>query len=637
MGDWDLDLVNDTSRRSLRHDQCFGYAQAIPEAQWGAARFLQHVHPADRAGVEAGMREAVASRKDWAVEFRVVWNDGSLHWLVARGRVYRIEGDRPTRMLGIVTDVTDRRRNEELLRETQASLEFALDAARVGDWDLDLVRDTSRRSLRHDQCFGYAEAIPEGRWGIAEFIRHVLPAERARVEAALRAAATGLSEFDAEFPIAWPDGSVHWLVARGKAYRAADGSASRMLGVVIDISDRKQAEEALGASRQLAMGQVNALARTLDALAAEPSPERLAEHVLRTMTTQLGAQSCSVWRREDDSGLYAYECSLEDDRIVLSGDPLLAGVQQRVSMHEFWPDADTMVSAEPSIMEDIHADLNDHVAWRKRLLALGVVTVLMLPMMIGGRLYGTVSIRFARRREFQPAEIELAKALANQTMLALRLNQLTVQARAAAVIEERNRMARDIHDTLAQGFTGVIIQLEAASDAAGRGLAGEAQAHVDRAKNLARESLTEARRSVLALRPPGLADKGLGEALEALLAKMTAGTGMAADFALRGSPRALPAGWDENLLRIVQEAATNALRHAGASRFEVQLMFDAHLFTLRIADNGCGFDRTLRHEGFGLRGIGERIEAMGGSLNLLSRPGEGVALSIALPLPTERP
>ncbi len=519
--------------------------------------------------------------------------------------------------------------------QTREALRFSLDSGQIGDWDLDLIHDTSRRSLRHDLCFGYETPIPEAEWGAAQFLAHVHRDDRAGVESGMREAIALGKEWAVEFRVIWRDGSLHWLAARGCVFRTVVGSASRMLGVVMDISERKQAEEALGASRQLAMGQVNALSRTLDALAAEPSPERLAEHVLRTMAAHLGAQSCSVWRREEDTGLYAYECSLEDGRIVLNGDPVLAGVQQRVSMHEFWPDAATMTSAEPSIMEDIHKDLNDHVAWRKRLLALGVVTVLMLPMMIGGRLYGTVSIRFARRREFQPAEIELAKALANQTMLALRLNQLSVQARAAAVTEERNRLARDIHDTLAQGFTGVIIQLEAASDATSKGMAAEAQVHVDRAQRLARESLSEARRSVRALRPRELEDKELGEALEALLAKMTAGTGLATDFCLRGEPRLLPPGWDENLLRIVQEAATNALRHASASRLEVHAMFEPELFALRIADNGRGFDRKLRHEGFGLQGIGERVELMGGSFNLLARPGEGVAMRIALPFPAE--
>jgi len=130
-------------------------------------------------------------------------------------------------------------------------------------------------------------------------------------------------------------------------------------------------------------------------------------------------------------------------------------------------------------------------ALRDRLLSLGVVTVLLIPMSVAGRLEGAIGLRFTQKRGFRTGEIELAQALANQAMLAMRLIRLSAESRESAVIAERNRMARDIHDTLAQGFTGVIVQLEAAADANSKGLAQEADAHLHRAGDLARESLRE--------------------------------------------------------------------------------------------------------------------------------------------------
>jgi PAS domain-containing protein len=150
-------------------------------------------------------------------------------------------------MLGVVMDITERKSTEETLRETKAALEFALDAGKIGDWDLDLINDTSRRSLRHDQCFGYNEPIPEADWGIDAFSRHLHREDRERVVRSLREAAKELlDDWSAEFRVIWPDQSEHWLAARGSIYRTSEGKATRMLGVVMDITERKNAE-AVGA------------------------------------------------------------------------------------------------------------------------------------------------------------------------------------------------------------------------------------------------------------------------------------------------------------------------------------------------------------------------------------------------------
>ena len=629
VGDWDLDLLNDTSRRSLRHDRCFGYSTPIPEEEWGKAKFLQHVHPDDRDRVELEMKAAVETLQDWVSDFRVTWPDSTVHWLVARGRAYRSDGNHATRMIGIVMDMTDHRRREESLRETKAALDFAVESAGVGDWDLDLVHNTSRRSLRHDQCFGYAEAIPEGEWGVDDFIRHVHVEDADRVAAAMSGAAQTLTDFNEEFRVLWSDGTQHWLVARGRVYRTLEGKASRMLGVVMDITSRKRSEDLLAGSERLAHGQAAALKRAVDALAAEPSPERLAEHVLRTLAEQLEAQSCSVWLRDDASGLFDLHGSLEGETFVRSSDELFQGVAHRISMDEFW--RDLILGDKPSVMEDIRV-LRDS-AWRTRLVTQGIVTVLMVPMSSGGRVHGAIGIRFKSRREFLEGEIDLARALANQTMLALQVSLASNVARSSAVVAERNRMARDIHDTLAQGFTGVIVQLEAASDADARGLATAAGEHVDRAKQLARDSLQEARRSVRALRPRELEDKDLSEAIEVLIRKMTAGTGVVAKFTVNGKPYPLPAIWGEHLLRIAQEVTTNMLRHARAQNFVGEMTFAPDLVELALRDDGQGFSSTAKHEGFGLIGMAERVEAMDGTLDIQTSPGKGATILIALQPP----
>jgi signal transduction histidine kinase len=262
---------------------------------------------------------------------------------------------------------------------------------------------------------------------------------------------------------------------------------------------------------------------------------------------------------------------------------------------------------------------------------LGIITVLLVPLFVGGRLEGAIGLRFTQIKPFRAEEVELAQALANQATLAMQLTRLSVVSREAAVIAERNRMARDIHDTLAQGFTGVIVQLEAAADANSKGLAAEAINHVNRAGYVARESLKEARRSVRSLRPQALEEKSLCEALDESILKSTAGTMIQSRFTVQGQSRLLPPEWDENLLRIGQEVLTNALRHAHASEFEVLATFASNEFSLELRDNGLGFDTTARHDGLGILGIKERVGIMGGKLSIESSAGQGTTILIVLP------
>jgi signal transduction histidine kinase len=252
-------------------------------------------------------------------------------------------------------------------------------------------------------------------------------------------------------------------------------------------------------------------------------------------------------------------------------------------------------------------------------------------MFVGGKVSGLISIRFQQKRAFRCEEVELARALAHQAMLAIQLMRLSQLSRQAAVVAERNRLARDIHDTLAQGLTGVIVQLEAAEDAQARNLVKDAAAHVERASELAREGLQEARRSVQALRPLVLAGKNLSAAMEELMRKMTMGTSLRAEFTIQGEPQPLPQEWEENLLRVGQEVLTNTLRHARASHFKVHFVFDPQTIRLELRDDGCGFDPAKRHDGFGLLGIKERVETMGGELAVQSVAENGTAIFVVLP------
>jgi len=212
--------------------------------------------------------------------------------------------------------------------------------------------------------------------------------------------------------------------------------------------------------------------------------------------------------------------------------------------------------------------------------------------------------------------------------------QLLTQAREAGVHDERQRMAGEIHDVLAQGLTGIVTQLEAADAAATR--PADHRRHVEAAKRLARESLTEARRSVRALRPQTLDTAALPEAIGEVAAGWTGLHGVPAELITTGTPRPLLPEIETTLLRTAQEALANVARHAGAGRVALTLSYMEDLVTLDVRDDGAGFDpgapRAVSAEGgYGLAAMRERLLRVAGTLEVESEPGGGTAVSACVP------
>ncbi|NHC37347.1 PAS domain S-box protein [Scytonema millei] len=206
------------------------------------------------------------------------------------------------------------------------------------------------------------------------------------------------------------------------------------------------------------------------------------------------------------------------------------------------------------------------------------------------------------------------------------------QAEAASILEERNRMAREIHDTLAQAFTGILAQVGAAKQVLTDDLEA-AQAHLDLIKELARTGLTEARRSVVALRPQLLESGSLQSALHRLVAQTrAAATDTTLYYEIEGAVYSLPTEVENNLLRIGQEALTNAIRHANADEIRVKLVYDLERFCLRVKDNGQGFGvgSIPCSEGFGLLGMSERAERIDAQLTIRSQPGQGTEIIVTV-------
>jgi signal transduction histidine kinase len=211
--------------------------------------------------------------------------------------------------------------------------------------------------------------------------------------------------------------------------------------------------------------------------------------------------------------------------------------------------------------------------------------------------------------------------------------QLLAQAREAGTLDERRRMAREIHDTLAQGLTGIVTQLQAAEQAAARTAADPTgwRRHVDAATRLARDSLTEARRSVDALRPEPLEGCRLSEALSSVAERWSALNGIPAQVTITGTARPIDPEAEFALLRAAQEALANVARHAHATRVGLTISYMENEVALDVRDDGVGFDPAALSHGFGLVAMQQRIAGLSGRLQVESEPGGGTAVSACVP------
>jgi two-component system NarL family sensor kinase len=268
-----------------------------------------------------------------------------------------------------------------------------------------------------------------------------------------------------------------------------------------------------------------------------------------------------------------------------------------------------------------------------------------VPLYARGRPLGVLNVASPSWQELSPGELRLLYTVGDLLSIAVERARLFARGAELGALEERNRLAREIHDTLAQAFAGIALKLEAADallEGEGPPPAG-ARETVAQALGLARRGLDDARRSVLDLRPAPLDGRGLAAALRELAAEAALANTASAQGAgprglevrvhVEGDDALLPPRVTLGLYRVAQEAVANALRHAGANRLELRLAVAEGSASLAVSDDGRGFSPDGPAPGhFGLVGAGERARLLGGALRVESAPGAGTRLVVEVPL-----
>ena len=258
---------------------------------------------------------------------------------------------------------------------------------------------------------------------------------------------------------------------------------------------------------------------------------------------------------------------------------------------------------------------------------------MVVPLVLGEQSLGCFELRCQVATQITSDDLDLAQALVHHATLAVQLSRLAHRTEQMAVTEERNRLAREIHDTLAQAFAGIVLHSEALETSFGvRGLRSKKSlSHIQR---LARSGLDEARRSVQALRPKALDGNTLPQALEQAARRLSEDAKLPCDFKQRGKALMLSAEVQNELFRIAQEAMTNVSKHARARSVGIALEFKANQAILTVQDDGVGIagnkSRKRKH-GYGLTTMYERAQRIGGRLEIDNPPNGGTAIRVLVP------
>ena len=254
-----------------------------------------------------------------------------------------------------------------------------------------------------------------------------------------------------------------------------------------------------------------------------------------------------------------------------------------------------------------------------------------VPVIVKDEAHGAITFYYHEPHSFSEEEFRLALSVADQAALALENARLRAQAKESAAMDERSRLARELHDSVTQSLYSVTMYTEAAARLLPSGHGAAAQ-HLRDARDTAQEALREMRLMIYQLRPPVLEKGGLAVALQVRLDAVERRGGIHAELTVEGEDR-LPPAVQAELHQIAQEALNNALKHAHAHQVQVHLLFGDAVTQLKVQDDGLGFDLAAARAGGGqgLSGMVERAEKIGARLEIDTAPGRGTKVAVKVP------
>jgi PAS domain S-box-containing protein len=541
--------------------------------------------------------------------------------------------------VAFVLDLSEQKRAEEALRRSEAYSAEAQRLSQTGSFGWDV---SSGKMYWSQETFRIFEYDPATEPTLELVLHRTHPEDRALVRQLIDRVSQERKDFDFEHRLLMPNESVKYIRVVGRPSTKDESGNFEFVGAVTDITGLKRAEEmqvAIAREREMLMQQRaadlakanEALRSCLDALATVPELDAFIGQVMAAITRQLGAASSNLRVLKTKQEGMRIELLFQGGLVMSPADgnypePLQSLSLEEIGLASLEEPVTVLDLAGPQAL-GLRSDL------RAYLHGLGVRTLLVIPLFSQGQINGVLSCRFAEKRDFEAEELEIARALATQASLAIHLTQLAKTAEHSAVLVERNRLAGEIHDSLAQNFTGITMQLEMAKEVMTERDDGIVS-YIERADDLARFGLAEARRSVLSLQPVSIKDSSLLESLQILAERSNIPGRLRCTFRsnLTDDER-LPVVVRLDLLRIAQEAISNALRYAKSTAIKVSLRLDPPYLILEVKDNGSGITTAAEaREGFGFVNMRARVKKLNGSLDIRTVPGRGTSIVVCVPL-----
>ncbi len=596
LGGWEWDVKSERNPWFGGAHLLFGITSAD---RFGFVQdFWDRVHPEHHGQLRKAIEIAKQSHEEFDEEFRVVWPDGTLHWLRSLGRFFYAPDGKPERMLGISGDITERKQVEQVLRQSEAELMEAQRLANVGSWRWDPRTDTVTWSEELYRIVGLDPGLPAVSYKEHSKLYTAESWDRFRcaVEEAFR---TG-TPYELDLEMIRFDGARRWLIAKGEVRRDSTGHIVQLRGTVQDITERKRTEEALRESEARERAKVKELETLLDA-----AP------ITILIATDPKCKSITANR----TGCQLYHV------------PIGTNVSTSVSA----------VGPPPPfrIMRDgieIPADeLPLQRAAATGIPVIGTFTTLVLRDATEHHMIGNTAPLFdedGKPRGAVGAFVDITELKLAEEALS-KLSRRLIEAQE----QERARIARELHDDLSQRMALLQIGL-AQFDQDTVGFSSKARQQLHDIAELCREVSSGIHDLSHQLHPFKLDTLGLVASLKGLCREFSNQHNLQVQFVHNDIPGRIPKEVTLCLFRIVQEALRNVVKHSGAAEAKVELSGHGDRIDVRISDSGAGFspESAKGIGGLGLISMRERLRLVAGHLSVESQPARGTMIHARVPL-----
>jgi PAS domain S-box-containing protein len=540
-----------------------------------------------------------------------------------------------------------RKRAEQDLRESEARLSMATSAAGAGLWIMESDTGHLWVTPRTRELFLFA---PDEELNYESFFNVIHPEDRERVHQAVQQALRSRENLHCDYRIVQPDGGIRWIGFRGQRQLRSAGESDRLMGVLLDITERKRAEQAL--EDRLSFER---LLSDLSARFVNIPPDRVDSEIDDSLTQVLEffrVDRCELLR------LLPGKASWQITHIATSGNVPThpAGVELRSSLYPWAYEklAEKHEVMSVSSLDDLPAEANVD---RQSCIKWGIRSYVNIPILIGESVTHIIHVSSLQSERVWPEELfprlrllgeifvnglerKRAEEASRESERMLRQNENDLRELAGRLIhaqeEERSRLARELHDDLAQRLAVVAIDV------------GRLELKLTDPSTPVREELREMKNGIVRisldvhnlsrqLHPSILDDLGLIKAVEAECAGFSRREGIEVLFNNENIPRVIPKDVSLSLYRIIQEGLRNISKHACAERASVSLQGIDHDVLLSVQDDGIGFDwaEVKKNPGLGFSSMRERARLIHGELFIKSEPEKGTVITVRAPLTRE--